>query len=250
MPEPQRPRLRTVDKTNPPYLLNQFPADFGYKVGREVIYLLATKSVPSLEGAEWEQIFAKAIGAEWKASNIGFDDIKLGAFAWGAKTVKNSRPETVKKVRLISGRNSLDFSYDVNNVRNEEPTKMGTFILQIWNERVSEVRSRFLQARTVVLIKGEGLLNLCVFEAETLLYLPEEYEWQWNENDNLEGYHRATGQHKFTWQPHGSQFTIKEDVPPNSLLISLMKPPMGDVDEYLANIGFEDSWIIVSHRKV
>jgi hypothetical protein len=41
--------LRTVDKVKPPYQLNQFPADFGQKLGKEIVYLLATKSTPSLE---------------------------------------------------------------------------------------------------------------------------------------------------------------------------------------------------------
>jgi hypothetical protein len=50
---------------------------------------LATKGRPSLEGEEWEKIFASSIGAEWKPSNIGLDDVVLGNTAWGAKTVKN-----------------------------------------------------------------------------------------------------------------------------------------------------------------
>jgi len=32
-------------------------------------------------------------------------------------------------------------------------------------------------------------------------------------NDNLEGYDRSGDAHVFTWQPHGSQFTIIENVP-------------------------------------
>lgn len=48
------PRLRTVDKIKPPYSLNKFPASFGKRLGKEVIYLIATKSTPSLEGSEWE----------------------------------------------------------------------------------------------------------------------------------------------------------------------------------------------------
>ena len=58
------PRLRTVDKVKPPFPLNQFPADFGRKLGKEIVYLLATKPIPSLEGSEWEHIFASCIGPE------------------------------------------------------------------------------------------------------------------------------------------------------------------------------------------
>jgi hypothetical protein len=58
---PETPRLRTAEKVKPPYPLNKFTKDFGLKVGRQVIYLIATKSFASLEGPEWEQIFAKSI---------------------------------------------------------------------------------------------------------------------------------------------------------------------------------------------
>jgi hypothetical protein len=244
-----RPRLRTVDKVVPPYRLNQFPSDFGYKVGREVIYLLATKAVASIEGPEWEQIFAKCIGAEWKPSTIGLDDVTLGAFTWGAKTLQNPHPATVKTVRLISGRNSIIYSFDELAGRGD-PQRTGEQVLSIWNERVAEVRNRFHEARTVVLIKGPQLLNLCIFEFETIRFPHDEYRWQWNEKNNLEGYHIDSNIHKFTWQPHGAQFTIKEDIPEESLLISLTAPPIGDVDELLDRIGFEKSWVQVTRRNI
>lgn len=65
------PRLRNVNKIPPPYPLGQFPSNFIVSVGREIVYLLCTKSETSLEGAEWERIFAKAIGAQWKPSAVG-----------------------------------------------------------------------------------------------------------------------------------------------------------------------------------
>jgi len=71
----RKPRLRTVEKVKPPYPLNQFPSDFGYKLGREIVYLLATKSRPDVAGSEWKQIFATCIGAAWKPSNVGLDDV-------------------------------------------------------------------------------------------------------------------------------------------------------------------------------
>jgi len=75
MPDQKSPRLRTVNKVKPPFPLNQFPPDFGYNLGREIVYLLATKSIPSIEGPEWEQTFANCISATWKPSNIGLDDV-------------------------------------------------------------------------------------------------------------------------------------------------------------------------------
>ena len=54
MEEKKSPLLRTVDKVKPPYPLNKFPKDFGFNLGREIVYLLSTKGKPSLEGPEWE----------------------------------------------------------------------------------------------------------------------------------------------------------------------------------------------------
>lgn len=96
------PKLRTVNKSLPPYPLNEFPKEFPYTLGRELVYLLASKGKAILEGPEWEAIFAICIGAEWKPSNVGLDDVILGNTAWGAKTVKATNPSKQKKVRLIS----------------------------------------------------------------------------------------------------------------------------------------------------
>lgn len=65
-----------------------------------------SRTAPILEGTDWEQIFARLIGARWKPSNVGLDDVLLEQTAWGAKTVKNDNPATASRVRLISGRNS------------------------------------------------------------------------------------------------------------------------------------------------
>jgi hypothetical protein len=94
-----------------------------------------------------------------------------------------------------------------------------------------------------VLIKGSDLLEAAVFEFETIRYQLDDYWWQWNERNNLEGYSKETGEHLFTWQPHGSQFTIIEDVPENRLAIRVKKPPIVDSAKVLEGIGFDDSWI-------
>jgi len=238
-----KPKLRNVDKYKPLYPLNKFIEGFAYKLGKELVYLLATRSSPSLEGKDWEEIFAKIIGAEWKPSNIGLDDIVHEQMAWGAKTVKNRQPSTVSKVRLISGRNSPVYSFGDDKLRNREPNELGEKILSIWNERVSSVRKLYKHVRTVVLVKSETLLEAAVFEFETVLYDTSMYWWQWNENDNLEGFIKKRDQHVFTWQPHGSQFTIIEDVPEERLAIRIRKPPVLDKDNLLRAINFEDSWI-------
>lgn len=242
------PKLRTVNKSVSAFPLNLFPKDFPFLLGKELIYLLASKGKPELEGSEWESIFATCIGADWKPSNVGLDDVVLGNTAWGAKTVKSSRPSTQKRVRLISGRNSPNYSFGERSDQKADPKFIGELVLEIWNERVSAIREKFKHLRTVVLIKSNDLSEVVVFEFETVRYDFELYEWEWNKNNNLVGIHKRTGEHCFTWQPHGSQFTIVEDVPEKCLVIRIKQPKTLDKDQVLEALGFDKSWVIVTHK--
>jgi hypothetical protein len=94
------PKLRTVHKSVSAFPLNEFPKEFPFLLGKELIYLLASKGKSELEGSEWENIFANCIGADWKPSNVGLDDVVKGNTAWGAKTVKATRPSTQKKSKV------------------------------------------------------------------------------------------------------------------------------------------------------
>lgn len=250
MSEKIMPKLRTVEKVKSPYPLNQFPDDFGRKLGKEIIYILAVKEKPTLEGSEWEQIFAFCLGAEWKPSNVGLDDVVFQNCAFGAKTVINKTPSKAKKVRLISGRNSIVYSFGATEVAGDkaDPDVIGEQVLSIWNERVSAVRERHKHLRTVVLLKSEGLEEIAVFEFETIRYDFELFSWGWNERGNLEGYNKASKNHHFTWQPHGSQFTIIEEVPDKILVIQVKKPEKADKNAILESVGFKDEWINVYWR--
>ncbi len=239
----KEPKIRTVEKYKPPYPPNQFPSDFALNLGREVIYLLASRGTPRLEGTDWEEIFARLIGAQWKPSNVGLDDIVLEQTAWGAKTVKNANPFTATKVRLISGRNSPVYSFGDKEVSECEPNELGEKILAIWNERVAGIRKLYKHLRTVVLIKSDDLLGMSVFEFETIIYPVTDYFWEWNRTNNLEGFSKSTEEHIFTWQPHGSQFTIIEKVPGKRLAIKIKQPPTLDKDLVLKALKFDNSWV-------
>jgi len=239
----KNPKLRTVEKVLPPYPLNRFPTQFALTLGKEVIYLLATRNTPRFEGPDWEEVFARAIQGRWKPSNVGLDDVLLEQTAWSAKTVKNTNPFSCKKVRLISGRNSPAYSFDRDNVKACDPNELGAEILSIWNERVSAIRSHYNHLRTVVLIKSDDLLELSVFEMDTLMYQSELFEWTWNQNNNLVAHHKESEFHTFTWQPHGSQFTILEEVPEEKLCIRLKQPPPLDHDKVLSTLHFDPSWV-------
>jgi hypothetical protein len=236
------PRLRTVEKYTPPYPLNKFPEGFAVNLGRELIYHLASRSC-RLEGQDWEEIFARLIGATWKPSNVGLDDVVLQQCAWGTKTVKSNKPSQAGSVRLISGRNSPNFSYGVSDPRSVAPDELGAMILGIWNDRVAGVKKNYQHLRTVVLVKSDDLLETAVFEIPTLMCQPDAYKWQWNSRDNLEGEEGSSGRHIFTWQPHGAQFTIIENVPPDRLAIRIKQPPPLDQKAYLEAINFNSSWV-------
>jgi len=238
------PKLRTVEKYKPPYPLNCFPKRFALDLGRETVYLIASRGdTARIEGPDWEEIFARLIGAQWKPSNVGLDDVVLEQTAWGAKTVKNRSPSTVSKVRLISGRNSPIYSFGDKETSECDPTELGEKILSIWNERVAGIRKLYKHVRTIVLVKSDDLLELAAFEFETVIYPSDQYWWQWNERNNLEGFSKSNNNHLFTWQPHGSQFTIIEDVPPNRLAIKIQKPPQLERNDVLKSINFDDSWV-------
>jgi hypothetical protein len=245
--EKKSPRLRTVDKVKPPFPLNKFPKDFGYKLGEELIFQLAVKSTPTLEGSEWEEIFAKCIGATWKPSNVGLDDVIMDNCAWGAKTVKSNNPSNQSIVRLISGRNSPVYSFDETQVTNVDPNHIGSLVLDIWNERVSAIRERYKHVRTVVLLKSNTLEEVVIFEFETIRYEPTLFSWAWNKNNNLEGFNKHNSEHVFTWQPHGSQFTIIEPVPTNKLIVNIRKPEKIDREALFKSIGFHKDWIEVKY---
>jgi len=241
----KEPRLRTVDKAKPPYAMNQFPADFIEKFGKNICYLLATKNPMSIEGDEWEKIFADCIGAEWRPSNVGLDDVQLGNACWSAKTVKSGSKNlgSQKTVRLISGRNSPVYSYGEEEAGERDPQKLGEMVLSIWNERVSAVRTHFKFLRTIVLVKGAEHLDYLIFETDTVRYAPEDYEFSWNKNGNLEGRRKRDGFHAFTWQPHGSQFTIVEEIPKERLHLRVKKPETVNKEAILKAVGFNKSWI-------
>lgn len=250
MSKRQSPKLRTVTKSIAAYPLNQFNSEFPYILGQEIVYLLASKGRADLEGSEWEQIFAICIGADWKPSNIGLDDVVMGNTAWGAKTVKSNVRDfkNLKTIRLISGRNSPVYSYGGTIDTTADPSIIGDQVLEIWNERVSAIREKFKNLRTVVLVKSNDLSQVAVFEFDTIRYDSELYDFIWNPRGNLEGFEKGTKIKRFTWQPHGSQFTIHENVPEETLILNIKQPEKLDKEKILETIGFDKSWVTIKRK--
>lgn len=241
------PKLRTANKVQPPFKLNHFPKHVILSVAKDLILARFVRDTDSFEGADWERSFAKAIGADWRPSNVGLDDVVLGNCCWGAKTVKNAHPDSVKRIRLITGRNSVNFSFDIPNVKAIPPNELGEKVLEIWNSRVSSVRTRFAHVRTVVLVKGPELLTGAIFEFETLRTESDQVSWEWNKAGNLVGF--TAGTHRYTWQPHGAQFTMVHDVPKTRHFFRLNIPVETErlnEQTLLDSIGYSDSWVEIA----
>lgn len=236
------PKLRTVNRWNPPYPLGRFPAGFVDSIARDVVFMLATESIPTIEGERWELIFSRAIRGDWEPSQVGLDDVKLSGVAWSAKSVKARDPWKQSVVRLISGRCSPQYSFDRTDFGGD-PQPIGSEVLSIWNGRVADVRSKYNGLRTVVLLRSDDQTRFAVFEFETVKYPIEDYVWSRNRNGNFVGRRRSDDIHVFTWQPHGSQLTIIEAVPAGSVKFRVDKPNPVQPDVVLEAVGFDSSWI-------
>lgn len=243
------PKLKTGN-VKEPYPLGKFPKDFLHSVVGQLCAAIAIGRT-DIEGSDWEKIFANAIKAEWRSSFVGLDDILVPALsaAWGAKTIKSNNPFTAQKIRLISGRNSLAYSYGISDVHALDPAELGMKVVEIWNERVAALYQKYKTLRTVILVKGPELKQIAIFEKQTIRYNASEYQWSWNKNHNLIA-QSAVGVTKFTWQPHGSQFTIHETIPDNALNIEINPPNIIATEKILQMISFnENCYRVISRVK-
>lgn len=214
------------------------------RIGKWIAYNYAVGKT-DISGEDWGTIFAQSMGGKHLASPVGLVDVVLEGQSWSVKSVKNPKPHICKEVRIISGRNSPDYSYGIQNPH-DDPQKTGEAVLSIWNERVNIARDNFSSLRTVTLIREPDSLSFTLFETEIVRFSANEYAWRVNGNGNLEGYEKTSDTHKFTWQPHGAQFTIKYAVPRSAVRFCVKHPPALDVEKTLQQIGFDDAWVTIT----
>lgn len=223
------------------YPLGQVPVEIMTKIGAGIIYRIHTGR-KDITGDDWGDILADATGGTHFAKPVGITDLATENTAWSAKTVKAANPFTAQKVRLISGRNSPDFSYGIEDPH-EDIQKTGEAVLGIWNGRVDIAQSHHPRVRVNVLVRNNDLTEFLMYEEYLEHFRISDYIWKENDKGNLEGFHRRTNEKCFTWQPHGSQFTIHSTVPNDAIKFRLRQPPMLTIDAALKNIGFDKSWI-------
>lgn len=239
-----KPRLRDSKKltSHELYPLNVFPDDLVTKIGGYLIYLLYAGH-KDITGSDWGDAFADAIGGTHLDSPVGIADVVHGKNCWSMKTVKNSNPHNCKNVRLISGRCSPDYSYGITDPH-KDVQKTGEAVLGIWNERVNIATDHYSQVRTSVLVRNTNLDSYCLFEEETERYRTTDYHWEVNKNGNLIGID-SSGRTCFTWQPHGSHFTIHAEVPSEAVRFKIRKPPAISKESVLKGIAFDESWVTI-----
>lgn len=195
-----------------------------------------------ITGLDFEKALEYALEGQQLNKNVGLPDVVKGQIAWSAKTVKEVKSHDVHRVRIISGRNSPDYNYGIQDAH-KDIQATGRAVINIWNERVKDALKEYNELRCIFLVRDYSLCKFTVWEHEATLFNPDDFEWKLNANGNLDGFYAGTDIKKFTWQFHGSQFSIYEDVPKNSIKFSLRKSAPLSCDEVCQQIGFNDNWI-------
>lgn len=196
-----------------------------------------------ITGTDWGDAFAQAIKGIHLDSPVGIADVVLDKNCWSMKTVKNVDPFSAKNIRLISGRCSPDYSYGITDPH-KDVQNTGEAVLGIWNERVNIANDHYSQLRTSILVRSDDLLSYTLFEEETLRYRTTDYHWKVNKNGNLIGLNKNE-KVCFTWQPHGSQFTIHTEIPESAIRFTIKQPPKLEKKDILEKLKFDSSWITI-----
>jgi hypothetical protein len=231
-------------RRNEPYPLGQFPDKLLFDIAKQIVHRLAI-GLSDITGDDFGTIFANAIGGTHRGKPLGVADVELNGCAWSIKTVKAIEPFNASIARLISGRNSPDYSLNISDPR-ANPENTGRAVLSIWNARVNEAMDEYDDLRIVVMIRNMETREFSIFEEEAQRFTPTAYEWSFNKRGNLEGHNKSTGAHEFTWQPHGSQFTVLRSIPASARRFKINPNiPMVQPDTILAAIKFKPEWITI-----
>ena len=238
----KEPRLRGTRTTRRAlYRIGEFTSEVVLGIAKRFVYLAAVGH-SDLTGDQWSGVFAEAIGGEHHASNIDTGDVSFENCAWSAKTVKKNTPFDTSKIRLISGRNSPTYSHGITDPFSNL-SETGRSILEIWNARVDRVLSNYEDYRLIVLVRNWNAFEFSLFEEEIIRYIPANYQWGLNNQRNFTGKDKSNGQHCFTWQPHGGQFTIIKTIPASAIKFRVRQPQKMDVDVVLDNLLFNKTWL-------
>lgn len=239
---PTKPKLRGRSKRrNSPYNLGEIPATVATAIGSRIVHRLAVGST-DITGDDFGEIFAQSINAQHRQKPLGIADVVWEGCAWSVKTVQDPNPFTASNVRVISGRNNVNFSCDIKNPF-ADMAATGECVLNIWNGRIDEAATEYDDLRIFVIVRNMSRLEFTLFEMEAQRYVPSEYKWSKTDKGNLQAHDIQRKEHRFTWQV-GNQFTIKHHIPASAYRFRIKKrPPMIALEHVLRLSRYEDSWI-------
>ena len=237
------PRLRgSSGAQQGPWPVGQVPDEILYEIGKRLVHCYAIGR-NDISGNDFGDMFAVAIKGTHYDSPIGLTDVALDDSGWSVKTVQASKPVSQSKVRLISGRNSPDYSFGISEPR-ADIQKTGAAVLSIWNSRLNASRHTHADMRVLVLIRNMDSKEFVLFEEEARQYVPGDYAWRLNKNCNIQGHSMSDDRHCFTWQFHGGQFTIVRDVPGSARCFRIKKDvPSISKEAVLQAINYQKDWI-------
>jgi hypothetical protein len=240
-----RPKLKDSKnkKYIEPFRLNEIPDDIITRIGGHLVHLVSVGRT-GISGDDWGDALASAVDGVHLSSPLGIADVILGGMAWSTKTIEHASVFNAGTLRLISGRCSPDYSYGITDPH-VDIQKTGSAVLNIYNERVSIAQENYSSIRTSVLVRSPDMLSYALFEEESHRFITANYSWDVNKNGNLRGFDKVSGKQMFTWQPHGSQFTIHADMPHSAKKFAIKKPPIISKAETLKAIGFDASWVTI-----
>lgn len=233
-----------------PFPFGEIPDHVIVSIGKQIVHRLAV-GMGDITGDDWGSIFADSVDGVHRASPIGIADVEWNGCGWSVKTVKHDNPFRARKVRLISGRNSPDYSLGITDPhKNIDHT--GRAVLAVWNQRINVAQDAHPDLRIMVLVRNVQTKEFLVFEKEGHRFAAENYRWEYtkprkkNAHRNLEGFNRLSNKKEFTWQFHGSQFTIHTDIPPSARRFKIMKNvPLVDPAVVLDYVQFSDDWVSI-----
>ncbi|MYK99546.1 MAG: hypothetical protein F4014_12305 [Gemmatimonadetes bacterium] len=215
-----------------------------HALGRQLAHRQAV-GFGDLWGDDVGTMIAEAFDGEHLAKPVGLGDVVANGTAWSVKTVKRREPRKTTVVRLISGRNSPDYSFGISDPR-KDIQSTGRAVLAIWNNRVNASLDEFNEIRIAVLIRNFEVGEFCLFEQPIEQYPQDDYTWEVNTRGNLQGHDKRDNRHCFTWQPSGGQFTILRPVPGSARYFHFNRPiPYHSLELVLNFVGYDDSWLTI-----
>lgn len=114
-------------------------------------------------------MLAEAVEGRMLAGAIGIADVAEGRYAGSVKTVAYSRPFTTRKIRIVSGRNSPRYAFDLENPY-ADPAATGRAVRASWNAGVAAARALYQDLRSVVSIRNMEYREFLLFAREIHLY--------------------------------------------------------------------------------